>query len=42
MVEGKRKRKEKGGFKTKKEAQEGLRIALNKYANIFLYNRKKL
>lgn len=31
MVEGKRKKKEKGGFKTKKEAQEALRIALNEY-----------
>ncbi len=31
IVEGKRKRKEKGGFKTKKEAQEALRIALNEY-----------
>ncbi len=31
IVDGKRKRKEKGGFKTKKEAQEALRIALNEY-----------
>lgn len=31
IVDGKRKRKEKGGFKTKKEAQEALRNALNEY-----------
>lgn len=30
-VDGKRKRKEKGGFKTKTEAQKALRIALNNY-----------
>ena len=30
-VNGKRKRKEKGGFKTKKEAQTALREALNDY-----------
>lgn len=31
IVDGKRKRKEKGGFKTKKEAQEALRIALYEF-----------
>ncbi|MEG0133064.1 MAG: tyrosine-type recombinase/integrase [Clostridium sp.] len=31
MVDGNRKRKEKGGFKTKKEAQEALRTDLNIY-----------
>ena len=33
IVEGKRKRKEKGGFKTKKDAQEALRIAITEYEN---------
>lgn len=33
IVEGKRKRKEKGGFKTKKDAQESLRIAITEYEN---------
>ncbi|WP_040328558.1 site-specific integrase [Clostridium ihumii] len=31
VVDGVRKRKEKGGFKTKKEAQQALRIALNEF-----------
>ena len=32
-VDGKRKRKEKGGFRTKSDAQKALRDALNDYEN---------
>ena len=32
-VEGKRKKKEKGGFRTKKEAESALAAAINEYNN---------
>lgn len=40
VVDKKRKRKEKGGFNTKKEAQEALRIALNEYDSTGIFKEE--